>query len=72
MAGRTRTFAWSPVRSLMKSCGAEIVARDAVDSLLRYLEDRAKELTDMALNFTKHAGRKKVTKDDLRIAYKYF
>jgi histone H3/H4 len=49
----------------MKEAGAEIVARDAVDKLMDYLEGYAKELTDCALDIAKHSGRKKVTMDDM-------
>jgi histone H3/H4 len=52
----------------MKDAGAEIVARDAVDKLMDYLEGYAKQLTDCALDIAKHSGRKKVTEDDMKIA----
>ncbi len=68
MAKKTRTFAWSPLRTLMKNCGAEIVAREAVEELLDYLEKRAKNVTNTALTFTRHANRKKVTKSDIALA----
>ncbi len=61
-------FAWSPLRALMKKAGAEIVARDAVDKLMDFLEGYAKQLTDCALDIAKHSGRKKVTEDDMKIA----
>lgn len=61
-------FAWSPLRSLMKKAGAEIVSRAAVDKLMDYLEEYAKDLTTCALDIAKHSGRKKVTADDMKIA----
>ena len=61
-------FAWSPLRSLMKDAGAEIVSRAAVDKLMDYLEQYAKELTNAALDVAKHSGRKKITKGDMNIA----
>ena len=61
-------FAWSPLRALMKKAGAEIVSRTAVDKLMDYLEEYAKELTTCALDIAKHSGRKKVTANDMRIA----
>lgn len=61
-------FAWSPLRDLMEEAGAEIVARDAVDKLMDYLERYAKDLTDCALDVTRHSGRKKVTAGDIKIA----
>ena len=68
MAKKRRIFAWSPLRSLMKSAGAEIVSRDAVELLLNYLEDRSKKLTTSALVFAKHSKRKKISKADMELA----
>ena len=61
-------FAWSPLRSLMKRAGAEIVSRAAVDKLMDYLEEYAKELTTCALEIVKHSGRKKITQQDMKLA----
>lgn len=71
MAKKKHTFAWSPIRRLMKQQGASIVARDAVDLLIDHLEKRAKALTEQAKKFTMHANRKKITKEDLNLAIKY-
>ena len=62
------SFAWSPLRALMKKAGAEIVSRAAVDKLMDWLEEYAKELTMCALDIAKHSGRKKVTQGDMTIA----
>ena len=71
MAKKKSTFAWSPVRRLMKTEGAQIVSRDAVDMLISDLEETAEKLTKKALTFTTHANRKKVTKEDVKLAIKY-
>lgn len=71
MAKKKRSFAWSPLRKLMKKSGANIVARNAVDLLIMDLEDQATKLTQKALAFAKHAKRKKITKDDMGLAIKY-
>ena len=42
----------------MKDNGAEMVARDAVDALIDYLQKLAKAMTNKALEMTRHAGRK--------------
>lgn len=55
-----KVFAWSPIRKLMKDNGAEMVARDAVDALVDYLETSARSVTNKALEMTRHAGRKKL------------
>jgi len=71
MAKKKHTFAWSPIRRLMKQQGASIVARDAVDLLIDHLEKTARQLTEQAKQFTMHANRKKITKNDLLLAIKY-
>ena len=65
---KMKVFAWSPIRDLMKSSGAEIVSREAVDELISYLESVAKEITNKAMELTRHAGRKKLTEDDMKLA----
>ncbi len=61
-------FAWSPIRRLMKSAGAEIVSRSAVDALIAYMGEFGKELTAKALEITKHSKRKKITEKDMKLA----
>ena len=68
MAKKRRTFAWSPLRTLMKTAGAEIVSREAVEVLMNYLETRSKELTASSLKFAKHSKRKKISKEDMALA----
>lgn len=65
-------FSWSPIRRLMKNNGASIVARDAVDELIDWLGVASKAITATALALTKHAKRKKITKDDILLSIKYF
>ncbi|MFX1364944.1 MAG: histone [Promethearchaeota archaeon] len=71
MAG-SEYISWSPIRRLMKHNGAIIVARDAVDELVEWLGTSAEKLTKTALQLTKHAKRKKITRDDILLAIKYF
>ena len=65
-------ISWSPVRRLMKHNGALIVARDAVDELVNWMGTSAEKLTKVALTLTKHGKRKKITRDDILLAIKYF
>ncbi len=65
-------ISWSPIRRLMKHNGAVIVARDAVNELVDWMGQSAEKITKVALNLTKHSKRKKVTKDDILLAIKYF
>ncbi len=71
MAKKKRSFAWSPLRKLMKKSGANIVARNAVDLLISDLETVSIKLTKKALGFAHHAKRKKITKEDMALAIKY-
>lgn len=67
-----RYIAWSPIRRLMKKHGADIVARDAVDLLIDWMSQSAEKLTKTALQLTKHSNRKKITREDIMLAIKYF
>ena len=63
-----KSLAWSPIRELMKKSGAEMVSKDAVDALISILEEKAVALTSKALEFCRHADRKKLTKEDMDLA----
>ena len=63
-----RILAWSPIRELMKKSGAEMVSKDAVDALISILEEKAIALTVKALEFCRHADRKKLTREDMNLA----
>ncbi|MHA1684575.1 MAG: histone-like protein [Promethearchaeota archaeon] len=65
---KKKGLAWSPIRDLMKSVGAQIVARDAVDLLKKTLEERAKDVTTTALKITRHGKRTKISRDDVEMA----
>jgi histone H3/H4 len=67
---KKKALAWSPVRDLMKSVGAQIVARDAVDLLISFLEDSAKDVTSSALKLTRHSKRTKLTREDIDLVLK--
>ena len=56
----------------MKHNGAVIVARDAVDELVDWMSTSAVTITKSALTLTKHGKRKKITRDDILLAIKYF
>ena len=65
-------ISWSQIRRLMKHNGAVIVARDAVDELVDWMSTSAVTITKSALTLTKHGKRKKITRDDILLAIKYF
>ena len=67
MAKRTTVFAFSPIRALMRSLGAEVVSKDAIETLIEHLEAKTKEITNKALELTRHSKRKKINKADIQL-----
>lgn len=61
-------IAKAPIRRLMKKEGAVLVAADALDKLIEYLEKQAATATKDAIKITKEDKRKRVTAADIRKA----
>ena len=61
-------IAKAPIRRLMKKEGADLVAADALDKLIGYLESTASDATKEAIKITKADKRKRVTAADIRKA----
>jgi len=61
-------IAKAPIRRLMKKEGADLVAADALDKLIGYLESMAADATKDAIKITKADKRKRVTAADIRKA----
>jgi histone H3/H4 len=61
-------IAKAPIRRLMKKEGADLVAADALDKLIGYLEKTAADATKEAIKITKADKRKRVTAADIRKA----
>jgi len=61
-------IAKAPIRRLMKKEGADLVAADALDKLIGYLEKAAADATKAAITITKADKRKRVTAADIRKA----
>lgn len=71
MAKKRYPFAWSPLRNLMLKAGAEIVSKDAIITLMNFLEDHVKKVTSMAMTLAKHSKRKKIQQSDIILALEY-
>lgn len=69
MADKLRNKA--PIRRIMDKAGAKLVAGKAIESAQNMVVSEAQKLTTKALAFAKHAKRKKITKDDMNLAFKY-
>ena len=71
MAKAPKCVTKTALRRLMKEEGsARIVAADAVLTLMEYLQDLAVDITKKSLELAKHAKRKTISKDDIKLAIK--
>ena len=61
-------IAKAPIRRLMKKEGADLVAAEALDKLIDFLEKKAADATKDALKLCKADKRKRVTAVDVRNA----
>ncbi|WP_010477073.1 archaeal histone HpkA [Thermococcus zilligii] len=60
----------APIDRLIRKAGAERVSEDAAKVLAEYLEEYAIEVGKKAAEFARHAGRKTVKAEDVRLAVK--
>lgn len=57
-----------PVDRIMRKAGAERVSEAAARELARILEDKAIEISKLAIKYAQHAGRKTVKAEDIKLA----
>jgi histone H3/H4 len=62
----------SAMYRILKKSGAERVSDESVGELRRIIEDMAVEIAKSAVDMTKHAGRKTVKSEDVKLAAKGF
>lgn len=61
-----------PFERLMKKAGAKRVSEDAMDEMAKVLEEKMTEISREAALLAKHAGRKTILDEDVRIARKKY
>lgn len=69
-AGAPEFIAKAPIRRLMKSYGANLVAEDALLGLISYLENYGMDVTKKALEIAAKDKRKKASAEDIAAAVK--
>ncbi|MBI4894334.1 MAG: NFYB/HAP3 family transcription factor subunit [Candidatus Aenigmarchaeota archaeon] len=57
-----------PFERILKKAGAKRVAQDALEEFSILMEERMLSLAAEALALAKHAGRKTITDEDVRVA----
>jgi len=58
----------APIERLVKRAGAERVSDSAVDAMIDALEDEAIKIATKAIKLARHAGRKTVVEEDIKLA----
>ena len=67
---KTSDLGVSAMYRILKKAGAERVSDESADELRRVLENIGTEIAKNAVDMSKHAGRKTVKAEDVRLASK--
>ena len=62
------TLSVASVERLIRSAGGSRVSKDASEALAVILEQKGMEMASKAAKLARHAGRKTITADDIRLA----
>ena len=59
-----------PFERILKKAGAKRVSQDALEEMAKILEEKMMKIAEEAAALAKHAGRKTIIDEDVRIAKK--
>lgn len=59
-----------PFERILKKAGAKRVSYDALDEFAKVMEEKLLDVAKEAVDLAKHAGRKTILEEDIRIARK--
>jgi len=62
----------SPMYRILKKSGAERVSDESANELRRVIEEIAESIAKNAVDMSKHAGRKTIKAEDIKLASKQF
>ena len=62
----------APIGRIIKNAGAQRITDDAIDVLRDYLEKEGERVAHESINMAKHAGRKSVKGDDIKLVIKNY
>jgi histone H3/H4 len=63
-------IALAPLERILKENGANRVSKEALVVLAEHIENKAKEIAEKSIKFSKHAQRRTVLADDVKLAIK--
>ena len=58
------------MEKILKNCGADRVSENAKVLLKTLIEEKAEEISHMAIRYAMHAGRKTINSEDIKLAFK--
>ena len=68
MARRRARLPLAPLERIMRSGGAQRVSNEAVQALRDHVEEFASSIAEEALKACRHARRRTVTREDIKLA----